>query len=136
MSDDEKAEKPDRLMDWFGRALMAADSDVRAHDEEKGESWREARMPYLYDKMMGHVNKMRGRRAGTKVGHVHAIKVVNYALIIATRIAGAEVGDKVAEEVKWKGQNITLVSAYSGVTRIRPNENIIEKEPLESEDDE
>lgn len=135
MSEDKKGRVPTRLMEWFGRALMAADSDVRAHDEEKGESWREERLEYLFDKMMKHANKT---KYNMKTGHVHAIKVVNYALMIATRVAGAEVGDKVAEEVEWKGQNITIVSAYSGVTRMKPNENIIEKIPLEteSEDDE
>lgn len=147
-------EKPNRLMEWFGRALMAADFDLRLQDKEKGNSWKEAPPLFLFNKMMRHVNLMMdsgfekvvidtkdgplpGIKEKTtvnlKTGHVHAIKVVNYALMIATRLAGAEVGDKVAEEAGWKGQNITIVSAYSGVTRMKPNENIIEKEPLEAE---
>lgn len=130
---DKKVEVPERLMEWFNRALRAADFDLKLQDKEKGSGWKEATPLFLFNKMMRHVNLM----MDPKVGHVHTIKVVNYALMIATRVAGAEVGDKVAVEPEWKGQNITIVSAYSGVTRIRPGEPTI-KIPLEteSEDDE
>lgn len=124
-------EKSNRLMERFGRALMAADFDFDLQYKRKKENWKKAPPLFLFNKMMGHVNKMMD--PNSNVGHVHAIKVVNYALMIATRLAGEKVGDKVAVEPEWKGQNITIVSAYSGVTRMKPNENIIEKEPLEAE---
>lgn len=79
-------ERPNRLMDWFGRAVMAADFDLRLHDKEKGESWRDAPALSLFNKMMGHVSLMMDPES--RVGHIHAIKVVNYALMIATRLAG------------------------------------------------
>jgi len=93
--DDEKVERPDRLMKWFGRALMAADSDIRDKDERKGESWHEEKMSYLYGKMLEHVSKMRGQKSrhgavNMGTGHIHAVKVVNYALMIATRITEDE----------------------------------------------
>lgn len=167
----EEARGPIKLMDRFRRALMLADFDFHIHDEEKGESWKGADLSYLLTQLMVHAKKI-GAPYGscvvnTKSGHIHAIKVVNYALMIATRIMEADspplsnielediklaeeerakgktpVFDSVEElmdsigktpEAEWKGQNITLVSAYSGVTRLKPNENIIEKEPLETE---
>ena len=81
---DEKAEVPDRLMGWFGRALEACDFDLRLQDMKKGKSWKELSPLSLFNKMMRHVNKMMD--PNTNVGQVHSIKAVNYALMIATRI--------------------------------------------------
>jgi hypothetical protein len=83
-----------RLKEWFGRALDVADFDLRLHDKEKGKSWKEATPLSLFNKMMGHVNKMMD--PNPRVGQVHAIKVANYALMIATRLAG----DNVAVEAE------------------------------------
>lgn len=74
----------DRMKEWFGRALDAADFDLRLHDKEKGSSWKEATPLSLFNKMMGHVNKMMD--PNPRVGQIHAIKVANYALMITTRL--------------------------------------------------
>lgn len=83
---DKKAERPDRLMEWFGKAVMAADFDLQLQDKEKGESWRESSALFLFNKMMRHINKMMDSNSG--IGQIHAIKAANYALMIATRLAG------------------------------------------------
>ena len=84
----------DRMKEWFGRALRAADFDLQLQDKEKGSSWKEATPLFLFNKMMRHVNLMMD--PNTNVGQVHSIKVVNYALMITTLMAG----DKVVEEAK------------------------------------
>jgi len=84
----------ERMNEWFGRALGAADFDLRLQDKEKGKSWKEATPLSLFNKMMGHVNKM--MNTNPRVGQVHSIKVVNYALMIATRL----VDENVAVEPK------------------------------------
>lgn len=81
----------ERMKGWFGRALDAADFDLRLQDKDKGSGWKEAIPLFLFNKMMAHVNKMMNPR----IGQIHAIKVANYALMIATRLAGDKVGVEV-----------------------------------------
>lgn len=112
------AEAFERMKEWFWRALGACDFDLRMQDKDKGSSWKEATPLSLFNKMMRHVNLMmdsgfekvvidtkdgplHGIKEKTtvnlKTGHVHAIKVANYALMIATRLAG----DKAGVEAKF-----------------------------------
>jgi hypothetical protein len=77
-----------RLREWFGEMLGAADFDLRLQDEDKGERWREATPKFLYDKMLEHTDKIGEQIHGLNDQSidVHAVKVVNYALMIATRV--------------------------------------------------
>lgn len=97
-----------RMKEWFGRALGAADFDLRLQDKEKGESWKESSALFLFNKMMGHVNKMMD--PNSKVGQVHAVKVANYALMITTRLAG----DNVAVEAEPEKDTIAALEELAG----------------------
>ncbi len=79
----------DRMKEWFGRALRAADFDLNLNDKTKGSSWKEATPLSLFNRMMGHVNKMMD--SNPRLGQVHAIKVVNYALMVATKLVDEDV---------------------------------------------
>lgn len=137
----------DRMKEWFGRALEACDYDLRWQDKDKGESWRETPVLFLFNKMMEHVNLMmasgfekvvidtrEGPMPGIeekttinlKTGHVHAIKVVNYALMIATRLAGDKVGVEVEPRLI-----IDPVPLYTGSAHT-PSQEFIKK-PLKDE---
>ena len=105
------SEIPNRLMERFGRALMAADFDFDLQYKRKRENWEKAPPLFLFNKMMRHVNLMMD--PDPKVGHVHAIKVVNYALMITTRIASD------ITPVETKPEKIVLreiIYPYSGHT--------------------
>lgn len=79
----------ERLKDWFGEALEAAGIDLRLQDKEKGDSWRECNLKFLYNKMTRHIIKMGDQIFGSSqyAVDIHAIKAINYALMIATRVA-------------------------------------------------
>ena len=89
-------ERPNRLMERFGEALMAADFDFDLQYKRKRESWSKSPPLFLFNKMMRHVNKMMD--SNLNVGRVHVVKVVNYALMIATRIKRPNGDDKPMKE--------------------------------------
>ena len=114
----------DRMKEWFGRALRAADFDLQLQDKEKGSGWKEATPLFLFNKMMRHVNLMMD--SNSNVGQVHTIKVVNYALMIATLMAGDKVGVEVEPRLI-----IDPVPLYTGSAHT-PSQEFI-KESLEAE---
>lgn len=123
----------DRMKEWFGRALRAADFDLKLNDREKGSGWKEATPLFLFNKMMRHVNKMMD--PNSNVSQVHSIKVVNYALMIATRLADEspplsdiELEDlKLAEEERAKGEMPVFdsVEELIGTVEAEPKKTVI-----------
>ena len=99
---DEKERVIKRLTEWFGRALEVCDFDLRLQDMKKGKSWKQLPPLALFNKMMRHVNKMMD--PNTNVGQVHSIKVVNYALMVATQLAGDNVVVEAEPEDEKKGE--------------------------------
>lgn len=78
----------ERLVEWFGDALGAADYDLRLSDKDKSDSWKKAIPMELFDDMKRHADIV--ARQLMNFNHhaidVHSIKIANYALMIATRV--------------------------------------------------
>lgn len=78
-----------RLVEWFDDALGAADLELRTKDEYKRDNWKTETPRYLYDQLVKHANRM-----GDQIYRLDdvnivelAVKVTNYSLMIATRVA-------------------------------------------------
>jgi hypothetical protein len=121
-----------RLRKWFGNALRAADFDLRLQDKEKGESWKESSLRYLYDRMILHMNNM-GEQIVDGYTHgvdVQSVKVANYALMIATRVGTIEKEGGAKPEPFMRSEEVTFEVAnnptkYGGIDRFADSKNYL-----------